>query len=600
MVEALSTIGAPPTAPRSSGLSSTDADNIRFIEEITTNVDTEQERVLEEILSRHGESEYLVKCWGGGLTGDTSRATFRAKDLEPYIRRIADGDRSPILTGSGHPVTEIFTSSGTSGGERKMIPNVEDEVDRRYLLESLFATGKALYFLYVSSEGKTPGGLPSRTVMTSYYKSHQFTNSPFPRNNTSPTAAILCLDTFQSTYAQMVCGLCQRKHVMHIGAAFAVGVVRAIHFLQQHWEQLSSDIEAGKLNPSCVTDQSVREAVAHILQRPDPEVAKFIRDECSRGDWAGIIPRIWPNAKFLGIIVTGSMAQYIPTLNYYSRGLPMASDIYGASEGDFGLNLDPLCDPLEVSYTMMPNMAYFEFLPLDPDRQEDVDEITAAQQLVELGQLEAGHEYELVVTTYTGLNRYRVGDVLRVTGFHNATPMVRFVRRGNVLLSIDGEKTDEAELHRAVERAASLLLRPHGVAVAEYTSRVCTKDVPGHYVIYWELEVNNSSGNAAAVVDGDVLDRCCLEMEEGLSSVYRQKRVVDKSIAPLEIWIVRPGTFGELLDYAISRGTSLSQYKVPRCISESPPIIDLLDSCVMSNHFSSTLPQWAPDQQSNN
>jgi auxin responsive GH3 gene family len=123
----------------------TDAGNIRYIEEITSNVDAEQRRVLAEILRRNGEAEYLAKqC---GLTGATDRATFRAKvplvkydDLRPYIRRIADGDGSPVLTRPVHPVTEMFTSSGTSGGERKMIPNVDDEVDRRHLLEGLFTS----------------------------------------------------------------------------------------------------------------------------------------------------------------------------------------------------------------------------------------------------------------------------------------------------------------------------------------------------------------------------------------------------------------------------------------------------------------------------
>lgn len=135
--------GTAGTPKPSSGFA-TDAENIRFIEEITADVDSEQESVLADILCRNAESEYLVKC---GLAGATDRATFEAKvpmvtyeDLEPYIRRIAEGDRSPILTGFGHPVTEMLTSSGTSGGERKMIPSVEDEVDRRYMLEGLFVT----------------------------------------------------------------------------------------------------------------------------------------------------------------------------------------------------------------------------------------------------------------------------------------------------------------------------------------------------------------------------------------------------------------------------------------------------------------------------
>uniref|UniRef100_A0A0E0EDW2 Uncharacterized protein n=1 Tax=Oryza meridionalis TaxID=40149 RepID=A0A0E0EDW2_9ORYZ len=592
----------PASSPAAGAVKEGDVEKLRFIDEMTTNVDAVQERVLGEILGRNAGTEYLTKC---GLDGATDRAAFRAKvpvvsydDLQPYIQRIANGDRSPIL--STHPVSEFLTSSGTSAGERKLMPTIMDELDRRQLLYSLLMPvmnlyvpgldkGKGLYFLFVKSETKTPGGLTARPVLTSYYKSDHFKNRPYDpyHNYTSPTAAILCADAFQSMYAQMVCGLCQRNDVLRLGAVFASGLLRAIRFLQLNWEQLADDIESGELTPR-VTDPSVREAVAAIL-RPDPELAKLIRAECSKGDWAGIITRVWPNTKYLDVIVTGAMAQYIPTLEFYSGGLPMACTMYASSECYFGLNLRPMCDPSEVSYTIMPNMGYFEFLPVDETGAASGD----ATQLVDLARVEVGREYELVITTYAGLNRYRVGDVLRVTGFHNAAPQFRFVRRKNVLLSIESDKTDEAELQRAVERA-SALLRPHGASVVEYTSQACTKRIPGHYVIYWELL---TKGAGATVVDADTLGRCCLEMEEALNTVYRQSRVADGSIGPLEIRVVRPGTFEELMDYAISRGASINQYKVPRCVT-FPPIVELLDSRVVSSHFSPALPHWTPARRS--
>ncbi|KAL6855953.1 hypothetical protein ACP4OV_018755 [Aristida adscensionis] len=599
MTEA-STTGAALRTPAS--VKERNAEKLRFIEEVTSNADAVQERVLAEILARNADTEYLREC---GLAGATDRATFRAKvpmvtyeDLQPYIRRIADGDRSAIL--SGHPVSEFLTSSGTSAGERKLMPTIEDELDRRQLLYSLqmpvmdlyvpgLDKGKVLHFLFVKSETRTPGGLTARPVLTSYYKSSHFKNRPFDayNNYTSPTATILCADAFQSMYAQMLCGLCQRRDVLRVGAVFASGLLRAIRFLQLNWEQLAADAETGALTPR-VTDPSVREAVGDVLRGPDPELAALIRAECARDDWGGIITRIWPNTKYLDVIVTGAMAQYIPTLRFYSGGLPMACTMYASSECYFGLNLRPMCDPSEVSYTIMPNMGYFEFLPVGAGGD--------AAQLVELARVEVGREYELVITTYAGLNRYRVGDVLQVTGFHNAAPQFRFVRRKNVLLSIESDKTDEAELQRAVERA-SALLRPHGAAVVEYTSQACTSSIPGHYVIYWELlHANGGAGaGAAGAVDAATLDACCLEMEEALNSVYRQSRVADGSIGALEIRVVRPGTFEELMDYAIARGASINQYKVPRCVT-FPPIIELLDSRVVSAHFSPAPPHWAPGQ----
>jgi hypothetical protein len=57
--------------------------------------------------------------------------------------------------------------------------------------------------------------------------------------------------------------------------------------------------------------------------------------------------------------------------------------------------------------------------------------------------------------------------------------------------------------------------------------------------------------------------------------VYRQCRVADGSIGPLEIRVV------ELMDDAVSRGSSVGQ-----------SMVELLDSRVASNHVSPKLPHW--------
>ncbi|XP_057545738.1 probable indole-3-acetic acid-amido synthetase GH3.1 [Amaranthus tricolor] len=576
-----------------------DAKALQFIEEMTRNAFKVQEKVLGEILCRNANTEYLKRF---KLNGAIDRETFKAKvpmvtyeDLQPEIQRIANGDRSPIL--SAHPVSEFLTSSGTSAGERKLMPTIQEELDRRQLLYSLLMPvmnlyvpgldkGKGLYFLFVKSETKTPGGLLARPVLTSYYKSEHFKTRPYDPYMvyTSPNEAILCSDSFQSMYSQMLCGLYERKTVLRLGAVFASGLLRAIRFLQLNWRQLIQDIRDGYLNDKII-DSNIRQVMDRVM-RPDPELADFIASECEKDQWEGIITRIWPNTKYLDVIVTGAMAQYIPTLDFYSGGLPLACTMYASSECYFGLNLNPMCKPSEVSYTIMPNMAYFEFLPVDSTGSTR----DSAPKLVDLVDVEVGKEYELVITTYAGLYRYRVGDILRVTGFHNSAPQFHFVRRKNVLLSIDSDKTDESELQKAVENA-SKLLKDYNTSVVEYTSYAETNKIPGHYVIYWELLVKDS-GN---LPPSHVLDKCCLVMEESLNSVYRQGRVECNSIGPLEIRVVTNGTFEELMDYAISRGASINQYKVPRCVNFTP-IMELLDSRVVSAHFSPSLPSWTPER----
>jgi auxin responsive GH3 family protein len=138
----------------------------------------------------------------------------------------------------------------------------------------------------------------------------------------------------------------------------------------------------------------VRDAVAGILRRPDPDLARFVRTECAKADWAGVLTRIWTNARYLDVIITGAMAQYIPALRHYGGGLPLVCTRYGSSECFFGINLRPACDPSEVSYTIMPNMAYFEFLPIVDD--EEAGNADERSRLVELAGVEAGREYELL------------------------------------------------------------------------------------------------------------------------------------------------------------------------------------------------------------
>ncbi|XVE49799.1 hypothetical protein DITRI_Ditri01bG0110800 [Diplodiscus trichospermus] len=583
---------------------------LKFIEDVTIHADEVQKRVLSEILACSANAEYLQR---NGLNGCTDRETFKKvipvvtyEDLKPDIERIANGDTSPILCSK--PISEFLTSSGTSTGERKLMPTIEEELGRRSLLYSLLMPvmsqfvpgldkGKGMYFLFIKSEAKTQGGLVARPVLTSYYKNSHFkdrTSDPYT-NYTSPNETILCLDSYQSMYSQLVCGLCQNKEVLRVGAVFASGFIRAIQFLEKHWSLLCRDIRTGTID-SKITDASVREAVLKIL-KPNSKLADFIESECSKGSWKGIISRLWPNTRYIDVIVTGTMSQYIPRIDYYSNGLPLVCTMYASSECYFGINLNPLCKPSEVLYTLIPTMAYFEFLPLNRKNglTGSISETPylndkEKQELVDLVNVKLGQEYELVVTTYAGLYRYRVGDILRVAGFKNKAPQFNFVCRKNVVLSIDSDKTDEVELQNAVKNAANQLL-PFEASLIENTSYADTSSFPGHYVLYWEISVKD-----ATLIPPSVFEDCCFTVEESLNSVYRQGRVCDKSIGPLEIKIVEKGTFDKLMDFAISQGASINQYKTPRCV-KYVPVIDLLNSRVISSYLSPKCPRWTPDHK---
>eukprot|EP01018_Ginkgo_biloba_P021825 Gb_04369 [translate_table: standard] len=579
-----------------------DKNALHFIENVTKDADQVQSQVLSQILTTNAHTEYLTRF---GLDGRTDRSSFKKcvpvityEDVKKDILRIANGDTSPIL--SANPISEFLTSSGTSGGERKLIPMTEEDIDeRRTLVYALLMPvmnqylqgldkGIGLYFLFIKEETTTAGGLAARTALTSYYKSRHFKHRHGDTYNvyTSPHETILCPDGYQSMYSQLFCGLLQRNEVFRVGSVFPTSLIRAMRFLEEHWREMCREIATGTLNEEALTwDPFVRDAVTRLLH-PNPELAEIVERECSKQSWKGIISRLWPNTKYIDTIVTGAMAQYIPTLDYYSGGLPLVSPYYASSECYMGINLQPLCKPSEVSYTLLPHFGYFEFLPLQRDDSPTPD-------LIDLVDVQIGQEYEIVLTTYAGeyfarLYRYRIGDVLRVTGFHNAAPQFRFVGRKNVMLSIDSDKIDEEELRNAVEVAAKHL-EPLGGRLADYTSHTDISTIPAHYVLFWELQFDDS--NAAAPTS--ILEECCFTIEQSFNSVYRQCRVSDKSIGPLEIRVVEHGTFDKLMDYAINQGSSMSQYKTPRCVKWDP-LLDLLNSKVTASYFNPNLPKWSP------
>lgn len=99
------------TSPLGPPANAKDAKALHLIEELTRNADAVQQNVLAQILERNANTEYLK---GFGIDGTTDRESFKAKvpmvtyeDLQPLIQRIANGDRSPIL--SSHPVSEFLT-----------------------------------------------------------------------------------------------------------------------------------------------------------------------------------------------------------------------------------------------------------------------------------------------------------------------------------------------------------------------------------------------------------------------------------------------------------------------------------------------------------
>ena len=94
---------------------------------------------------------------------------------------------------------------------------------------------------------------------------------------------------------------------------------------------------------------------------------------------------------------------------------------------------------------LFPHMNYFEFI-------SDQDLENPNPKFLQLHELELGKRYCIYVTTFAGLYRYNMNDMIEVTGFYGTTPTIQFIQKINGIISLTGEKLHERQFIEAVQQ----------------------------------------------------------------------------------------------------------------------------------------------------
>ncbi|KAJ9556039.1 hypothetical protein OSB04_010653 [Centaurea solstitialis] len=566
---------------------------IEEFEVLTKDAKRVQTETLKKILKENCEAEYLKK-WGVDDRTDPEAYSscvplVTHKDLEPYIQKIANGASYPVLTGI--PITRMSLSTGTTQGKPKLIPfndKLTETTMQVYRTSFAFrnrafpiGNGKSLSFIYGRKPFKTNGGLTATTATTNVYSSEQYnkTMKEIQTPSCSPDAVIFGPDFHQSLYCHLLCGLIFHEEIQVIFSTFAHYIVHSFRTFEAIWEELCTDLRTGVLS-NRITTPSVRTAMSKIL-KPNPDLADKIHKKCSGlTEWYGLIPEIFPNTKYIYGIMTGSMEPYLKKLRHYAGEIQLQSADYGSSEGWIGVNVNPSLPPELITFTVLPNIGYFEFLPLSQGQNTNNDFDSNPNNLasikpisVGLTDVKVGEEYEVVITNFAGLYRYKLGDVVKVTGFHNSTPELKFVCRSNLMPTINLDKNTENDLQLSVEAAAKLLAAEK-LEVVDFTSHVDLLSEPGHYVIFWEV-----SGEASDAL----LRECCNRLDLSFVGGYMSSRKAN-TIGPLELRVLSKGTFQKIQDHYIQQGSVPNQFKTPRYVGAvNQSVLRILcDNVVMS------------------
>ncbi|MBN1489830.1 MAG: GH3 auxin-responsive promoter family protein [Phycisphaerae bacterium] len=425
------------------------------------------------------------------------------EDHQPYIERVKRGELSALF-GAGQRVHMFALTSGTTN-EPKYIPVTDDflaETRRGWNacgVKALLDHPQAFLrpIVQVSSrmdESRTEAGIPCGAV-TGLMAATQ--KRLVRRYYVTPLALAYIDDAAAKYYAIM--RLAVPQDVAFIMTASPATVLSLARTADRHAAQLIRDIHDGTLWSALSIDASIRQAVRGLL-KPSPATAR--RLERLLEQHGRLLPKHYWNLGFLGNWTGGSMGLYLREFPTYFGDTPVRDIGLLASEGRVTV---PIEDHTPVGILDVMGH-FFEFVPRD-------EYGSARPTVLRAGELEAGGEYFVLLTTSSGLYRYDLGDLVRMHGYAGEAPLLEFLSKGSHVASVAGEKLTEQQAILAMQHATDAL----GVHIDTFVLAPQWAEVP-----YYRLHVEAGQDWPA-----DVTSLLAERLDQSLAAVnveYASKR----------------------------------------------------------------------------
>ena len=382
-----------------------------------------------------------------------------ADQLEPDIERIAQGEPAVLTRES----VLWFERSGGSSGACKRIPYTAQLLGefQAALLPWLFDlarsrprawAGPGFWSVSPIAQDRdvTPGGIPIGSVGDSAY---------FPPRLAEQLATTFAvpgevahLPDVESCRYVMLRLLLERDNLAFVSAWNPSFMSLMMEDLERHAVRLLEDLERGTCRPpagdgaerrgsaggggGAARDARVKAIVERIGFRARARRARALRTRWARE--ARLDARaLWPELALISVWTDAQAQRALPAMRTRFPGVEIQGKGLLASEGVVSI---PWFDaPAPV---LAVRSHFMEFI--DSERPD------ACPLLAH--ELEAEHSYEVVISTGSGLLRYRLGDQIRVVGHHMETPCIRFEGRADAVSDLVGEKLSASRVGAVLTR----------------------------------------------------------------------------------------------------------------------------------------------------
>ncbi|QVL31180.1 GH3 auxin-responsive promoter family protein [Telmatocola sphagniphila] len=469
--------------------------------------------------------------------------------VAPYVQRVQKGETSALLS---DPQVLMFALTSGTTASRKMIPITQDYLDdyrRGWNIWGLTAMRDhpvislkpMAQMVGDPEEFRCEAGIPCGNL--SGYTA-QVQKKIVRGLYTVPAYTGKIKDPVSRYYVALLCSL--RRKVGMLMAANPSTLVALARVLDLHKENLLRDLAQGTLSNNLDIAPELRAALALRL-KADPAQAKKLEAIAQR-EPVFLPKHVWkPEELMIGCWTGGSVGPYLRQLpDYYGNTLLRDIGLL-ASEGRMTIPLEDNSPAgvLDIS------SHYFEFIP--------EGEIESKQPIcLRAHELEEGKPYYILLTTKSGLYRYHIVDLVRMTGKFNGTPLIEFLGKGNRFANLTGEKLSEHHVTQAMIHVMKTIPQP----ITAYALAPVWDEKQPYYGIFLEEQDMKDPVLLASFLKG-------LEAELRRQNVEYDAKRDSGRLGPVQALKISTGAWSRWDKQNLAkRGGSPEQYKHPCLIGD--------------------------------
>lgn len=233
-------------------------------------------------------------------------------------------------------------------------------------------------------------------------------------------------------------------------------------------------------------------------------------------------------------------------------------EVYNASEGFFAFQNDLNSDDLLL---LLDHGVYYEFIP---QSQFDKDQ----PETISLEDVELDETYALVISTYSGLCRYRLGDTIKFTSRYPYK--IKVVGREQQFINAFGEELMVCNTESVIGRASQYF----DIKINEYTVAPLYINEKNKGKHQWLIEFEKEPISLLQ------LEKYLDTELQSINSDYKAKRSCDLVMGQLKVTSLPPGSFHKWMQ---QKGKLGGQNKIPRLSNDRSIVENILATIKPTN-----------------